>query len=146
MVVGGPITWHNWRSTLLVAVVFGIRLLNYSIFWGWGGIGGLGLGRGENTFAMCIYLYCIIMSFNTWLWYWFVFLVFLHACDIFVCSVWLHLSLFVYQHVFLNYPNCFMLCMYCDICTFVDCFILLFVEIKALQSLCCICLNMFDKK
>ena len=37
-----------------------------------------------------------------------------------------------------------MFCMYCDICTFVV-FILFFIEIKALQSLCCICLNMFDK-
>ena len=32
------------------------------------------------------------------------------------------LNLFVYWHVFLNYPNCFLFCMYCDICTFVDCF------------------------
>ena len=54
-VVGGPITRHNWRSTLLVAVVFGIGLPNYSIFWGWGG-GGLGWGGGENT----LYLYCMI--------------------------------------------------------------------------------------
>ena len=35
--VGGLITWHNWRSILLVAVVFGIRLPKNSIFvcvWG----------------------------------------------------------------------------------------------------------------
>ena len=30
--VGGLITWHNWRSTLLVAVELGIRLPNYGIF------------------------------------------------------------------------------------------------------------------
>ena len=73
----GLITWHNWRSTLLVAVVFGIRLLNCSIFWDRGG--------GENVLFRCVYIcICIIMSFDAWLWYWFLLLVFLHACDIFV--------------------------------------------------------------
>ena len=45
----GLITWHNWRSTCLVAVVFGIRLLNWSIFWD--------RGEGECTFPLCLYLY-----------------------------------------------------------------------------------------
>ena len=55
--VGGLITWHNWRSTLLVAVVLGIRLPNYSIFfWGGGsGMGGGGLGwEGEKILFPCV--------------------------------------------------------------------------------------------
>ena len=45
-VVGYLIAWHNWRSTLLVAVVFGVRLpdfLTEAYFgMGWGGGGGGG--------------------------------------------------------------------------------------------------------
>ena len=69
--VGDLITWHKWIFILFVAFVFGIRPPR----------------RGESTSSMYIYLYWIIISFDAWLWYWFMLLVFLHTCDIFVCSV-----------------------------------------------------------
>ena len=78
--VGGLFTWHNWNSTLLVAVELGIRLPNYSIFWGGSGMGwgarlggGARLGRGENTFpslSICIASLCLLMPY----------------CDIDLCS------------------------------------------------------------
>ena len=64
-VVGYLITWHIWRSTLLVAVVFGVRLpdfLTEAYFgMGWGG-GGARLGRGECTSPLCIYLYHFVFQ------------------------------------------------------------------------------------
>ena len=64
-VVGYLIIWHNWRSTLLVAVVFGTRLPDFltEAYFG-NGVGGGGLGwGGENVLLPCVYI-CIIISFN----------------------------------------------------------------------------------
>ena len=108
--LGGLITWHNWRSTLLVAVVLGIRLPNYSIFFfggggqGWGG--GARLGRGENTF---FHVYLFVLHhyvFQCLTVILILLLLFLHACDIFVCSVLLNFLSMCFSYF----------CMTCDIC------------------------------
>ena len=59
-VVGYLIAWYNWRSTLLVADVCGVRLpdfLTEAYFgMGWDG-GGARLGRGECTSISLVYIF-----------------------------------------------------------------------------------------
>ena len=126
VVVGDLITWHNRRSILLVADVFGIRISNYSMF-----LGGVRFWRGESTFPMCIYLLCIIMSFNAY-----------SNCDIDFCSYCYCMP--VIYLVIQSYSS-FIACvlaivhdLWYKIYLFVNFiyYMYMFVENQALQSLC----------